>query len=43
LERSEQRWVLRTAFDDAHCHRCEAETSLVEVRLSDPAKLVFQV
>ena len=29
----EQRWVLRTAFDYAHCHRCDGETRLVEVEL----------
>ena len=28
----EQRWVLRTEFDYAHCHRCDRETSLVEVQ-----------
>lgn len=26
-----QRWVLRTAFDYAHCHDWECETRLVEV------------
>jgi hypothetical protein len=26
-----QDWVLRTAFDHAHCHTCEFETRLVEV------------
>ena len=32
-----QQWVLRTAFDYAHCHRCDGETSLVEVELAQPA------
>ena len=30
----EQQWVLRTAFDHAHCHRCDGETRLVEVELA---------
>ena len=30
---AEQRWVLRTEFDDAYCHRCDGETSLIEVPL----------
>lgn len=40
---SEQNWVLRTAFDYAHCHRCDAETSLIEVQLSPPEKIVLKV
>ncbi|HEX8401031.1 MAG TPA: hypothetical protein VF628_04935 [Allosphingosinicella sp.] len=31
-----QQWVLRVAFDYAHCHRCDCETSLKEVQLSPP-------
>ena len=30
----EQHWVLRCAFDYAHCHRCDGETQLVEVKLA---------
>lgn len=33
----EQQWVLRTAFDYAHCHRCDRKTSLVEVELAPTA------
>lgn len=36
-----QDWVLRVAFDYAHCHRCDDETSLQEVRLSPPEKLIL--
>lgn len=25
-----QQWVLRVAFDYAHCHVCEGETRLIE-------------
>lgn len=39
---SEQQWVLRTAFDYAHCHRCDCETRLVEVELRPPEKMVLQ-
>lgn len=28
-----QEWVLRVAFDDAHCHLCDEETTLEEVPL----------
>lgn len=28
-----QEWVLRCAFDDAFCHRCECEVRLLEVEL----------
>ena len=31
-----QQWVLRVAFDYAHCHRCDCEASLKEVKLSPP-------
>ncbi len=40
---SEQNWVLRTAFDYAHCHRCERETHLIEVQLSPPDRRVLKV
>lgn len=30
----DQQWVLRAAFDHAHCHRCDGETRLVEVELA---------
>lgn len=29
----EQQWVLRGAFDYAHCHKCDGETRLQEVEL----------
>jgi len=29
-----QEWVLRCAFDDAFCHRCECEVRLLEVELA---------
>ncbi len=32
----QQDWVLRVAFDNAHCHRCDCETSLVEVEVDPP-------
>ncbi len=31
----EQLWVLRCAFDYAHCHRCDGETRLLEVELRE--------
>lgn len=37
-----QRWVLRTEFDYAHCHRCDEETSLIEVELNPPRTVVLQ-
>lgn len=30
----DQQWVLRCAFDYAHCHRCDGETRLSEVELA---------
>ena len=39
----EQRWVLRTEFDYAHCHRCDLETNLIEVELSPSERVVIQV
>ncbi len=29
-----QQWVLGAVFNYAHCHECEAESSLIEVELS---------
>ncbi len=29
-----QQWVLGAVFDYAHCHKCDGETSLVEVELA---------
>jgi len=29
-----QQWVLRCAFDYAHCHKCDGETSITEVELA---------
>ena len=40
---TEQQWVLRTEFDHAHCHRCDCETSLIEVQLNPPERIVLQV
>jgi len=32
-----QQWVLGAVFDYAHCHRCDGETSLIEVELAPTA------
>lgn len=32
-----QQWVLGAVFDYGHCHRCDGETRLVEVKLRDEA------
>jgi hypothetical protein len=29
-----QQWVLGSAFDYAHCHKCDGETRLIEVELA---------
>ena len=29
-----QDWVLGAVFDDAHCHKCGGETSIIEVALA---------
>jgi hypothetical protein len=29
-----QVWVLGAVFDYAHCHKCDCETSLIEVELA---------
>ena len=29
-----QDWVLGSVFDDGHCNRCDAESSLIEVELA---------
>ena len=34
-----QKWVLGAVFDYAHCHRCDCETSLIEVTLR-PAETI---
>lgn len=39
----EQRWVLRTEFDYAHCHRCDSETRLIEVKLNPPERVVIEL
>jgi hypothetical protein len=36
-----QEWVLGAVFDYAHCHRCDRETSLIEVELSGPAPVLL--
>jgi len=33
-----QEWVLRCAFDYAHCHKCDCETSIIEVELAPEAQ-----
>jgi hypothetical protein len=30
-----QEWALGAVFDYAHCHKCDGETRLIEVELSD--------
>lgn len=32
-----QNWVLGTVFDYGHCHKCEGESSLIEVELAPRA------
>jgi len=34
----EQEWVLRCAFDYAHCHRCDGETRLVGVEVESSSR-----
>jgi len=29
-----QQWLLRCAFDTALCHKCDGETSIIEVELA---------
>lgn len=36
-DKREQKWVLRTVFDYAHCHPCDGETRLVEVEIAPAA------
>ena len=36
-----QAWVLRTVFDFAHCHACDAETRLVEVLVASGESASF--
>ena len=31
---AKQQWVLRCAFDHAHCHKCDGETSITEAELA---------
>jgi len=33
-----QEWVLGAVFDYAHCHKCERETSIIEVELAPEAQ-----
>lgn len=37
----EQKWELKTEFDDANCERCGCDTRLIEVELSPPARIVI--
>lgn len=38
---AEQQWTLRTEFDHADCQRCDGETSLIEVELNPPQRIVI--
>jgi hypothetical protein len=31
----EQQWVLGSVFDYAHCHKCDCESRLIEVKLTN--------
>jgi hypothetical protein len=33
-----QEWVLGAVFDYAHCHKCDCETSIIEVELAPEAQ-----
>lgn len=37
----EQKWELRTEFDNANCERCGCESKLIEVELSPPKRVVI--
>jgi hypothetical protein len=37
----QQEWVLGAVFDYAHCHRCDSETSLIEVELNPPETITL--
>jgi len=36
-----QEWVLGAVFGYAHCHRCDGETSLIEVELETPETIIL--
>ncbi len=38
---ADQRWELKTEFDNANCERCGEETRLIEVELSPPSRTVI--
>jgi len=38
---AEQKWELRTEFDNANCERCGEETRLIEVELNPPKRTVI--
>jgi hypothetical protein len=37
----EQKWELKTEFDNANCERCGCDTRLIEVELSPPRRIVI--
>lgn len=37
----DQQWELRTELDNANCERCGGETSLIEVELNPPKRIVI--
>lgn len=37
----EQKWELKTEFDNANCERCGGETRLIEVELNPPQRIVI--
>jgi hypothetical protein len=38
----QQEWVIGAVFDYAHCHRCDSETSLIEVELDPPEMITIR-
>jgi DNA-directed RNA polymerase subunit RPC12/RpoP len=38
---AEQKWELKTEYDNATCERCGDETRLIEVELSPPSRTVI--
>ena len=39
----EQRWELKTEFDNANCERCGSDTRLIEVELHLPQRTIIRV
>jgi hypothetical protein len=38
---AEQKWELKTEFDNANCERCGCDTRLTEVELNPPKRIVI--